>query len=109
MIITIKYQNNNNKYKYNSFTQIPNYDKVVYINCTFNKLTSLPELPKLLKTLECSQNQLTLLPEVPKLLQQLGCEYNQLKSLPELPINLTELEYSNYKIKQKHKYLNKLE
>ncbi len=88
MLITIKYQNDNNEYKFNSFEEINNYDKVVYIYCSYNQLTSLPKLPNSLKKLHCG--------------------YNQLKSLPELANSLQELKCCNNKfIKNiKYKYLN---
>ncbi len=58
MPITIKYQNDNNEYYFNSLNEITNYDNVVYINCSNNQLTSLPELPNSLKRLECNNNKL---------------------------------------------------
>ncbi len=58
MLITIKYQNDNNQYKFNSFEEINNYDKVVYIYCSYNQLTSLPELPNSLKNIWCNNNKL---------------------------------------------------
>jgi len=76
MRITIKYQNDNITYTFNSFEVIPNYDKVVYIYCDGNYLTSLPELPNSLQTLYCHCNYLTKLPELPNSLQILDCSYN---------------------------------
>ncbi len=128
MSITIKYKNDNEEYKFNSFEEINNYDKVVYINyshnnltslpklpnslqilwCYDNQLTSLPELPNSLQQLICGYNQLTLLPKLPNSLEILNCSYNQLTSLPELPNSLIELYcYENQFIqKQKYKYLS---
>ena len=42
--------------KFDLFDQLINiidYDKVVYIDCHYNKLTSLPELPNSLQQLYC--------------------------------------------------------
>ena len=66
-----------------------------YLQCTGNKLTSLPSLPQNLKELNCGWNQLTSLPELPPTLQELYCSNNQLTSLPELPPTLKILYYSN--------------
>ncbi len=41
MLIIVKYENDIKEYKCNSFNEINNYDKVVYILCDFNKLISL--------------------------------------------------------------------
>jgi len=58
MSITIKYQDDDTEYKYNSFDKIKNYDNVVYIDYGLNKLTVLPKLPNSLETLICDSNPL---------------------------------------------------
>ncbi len=90
MSIKIKYQNDGNMYYFNSLKKINNYDKVVYIGCYWNNITSLPKLPNSLEYLVCS--------------------FNQLKSLPELPNSLKMLKCDNNKFikKIKHQYLIKL-
>jgi Leucine-rich repeat (LRR) protein len=86
MPIFIKYNlDEKNSIIFDSFNQIIDYDKVVYIDCLWNGLTLLPELPKSLKKFGCYSNQLTSLPELPKSLQYLHCIENKLTSLPELP------------------------
>ena len=67
----------------------------VELNCPYNQLTSLPELPPSLHILYCPYNQLTSLPELPPSLQGLYCPYNQLTSLPELPPSLQRLYCHN--------------
>ena len=59
MKIEIKYQNDNIEYKFNLFENINDYDKVIYINCSYNyhQLTLLPELPNSLKYLYCINNK----------------------------------------------------
>jgi len=71
---------------------------VVELYCSYNQLTSLPEvLPASLTVLHCFKNQLTSLPEqLPASLTDLRCFKNQLTSLPELlPTSLTELHCSD--------------
>jgi len=77
MVIYIKYNLEKKEYKFNSFEEIPNYDKVVYLNCSNNQLSNLPKLPKTLTELNCKGNQLSNLPELPKTLTTLWCSYNQ--------------------------------
>ncbi len=75
-----------------------NADKIIYLDCSRNQLTSLPEsIGNLtqLKTFYCSSNQLTALPESIGNLTQLKaflCNSNQLTSLPESIGNLTQLK-----------------
>ncbi len=94
MLIYIKYNLEENEIKYDSFEEIDNYDKVVYINFYYDRLTSLPTLPNSLQKFYCWNNQLTSLPELPNSLQHLFCGNNQLTSLPELP-NLLKYFYHN--------------
>lgn len=56
-------------------------DLIVKLDCSYNKLTSLPlHLPNLTE-LECSNNRLKVLPLCPKL-TGFDCNDNQLTSLP---------------------------
>ena len=70
-------------------------DTVEHINCSCNKLTSLPELPKNLKELICYSNRLTSLPSLPETLIKLDCDKNWLKYLPKLPESLKSLSCMN--------------
>ncbi len=70
-------------------------DLIVNLNCSWNRLTVLPLLPKLTE-LFCSGNGLTslqLFPERLPKLTKLCCYENRLTSLPVFP-NLTELDCS---------------
>jgi len=102
--ITIKYSLEGNGVKYKNFIeiqQLPNYDSIVYINCSNNNLTSLPSnLPGSVRELECSYNNLTSLPSnLPESLQKLWCSGNNLTELPSnLPESLQELDCSNNKL-----------
>ncbi len=68
-------------------------DLVVKLECSHNRLTSLPLFPKLTE-LWCDHNQLTSLPSFPKL-TDLGCFNNQLTSLPPRLPNLIGLRCEN--------------
>jgi Leucine-rich repeat (LRR) protein len=107
MSISITYNiDDENTIKLKSFDTIIDYDKVVYLDCGYNKLTSLPKLPNLLQELYCECNQLSELPELPNSLHTLWCSSNQLTSLPELPNSLHTLwcYYNKLILKQKYKY-----
>jgi Leucine-rich repeat (LRR) protein len=58
-----------------------------------NELINLPELSHLinLQELDCKFNKLIYLQQLPINLKTLICEYNQLTSLPELPNTLQQL------------------
>ena len=99
--ITIKYSLEGNIAKYPNFIeiqQLSDYDSIVYINCSYNKITSLPlKLPGSLRVLCCSNNKLTELPlKLPRSLRVLGCYNNKLNELPsKLPESLQTLDCSN--------------
>jgi len=102
--ITIKYSLEGNIAKYPNLIeiqQLSDYDSIVYINGSYNQLTSLPStLPESLQTLDCSNNNLTSLPSsLPESLQILDCYNNDLTSLPSnLPESLRGLYCSNNKL-----------
>jgi len=77
-MIYIQYQDDCDVYLFNSFEEIENYDKVVYICCDDNQLCSLPKLPDLIKSLYCRNNQLSVLPNLPNSLKKLRCENNKI-------------------------------
>jgi Leucine-rich repeat (LRR) protein len=92
MSISIKYNLDVKKLiELDSFNKISNYDKVVWLECCCNQLTSLPNLSNSLQELWCSYNKLTVLPKLPNSLQLIGCGFNKLSELPELPNSLKEL------------------
>ena len=77
--------------------QISNLSGIeVFVNdtlliCNNNQLTTLPQLPPLIKQLICHNNNLTSLPPLPPSLSILKCDNNNLASLPILPSTLTLL------------------
>ena len=80
--------------QFNTLTHIPFFPShfMLSINCSNNKLRSLPDLPSSLEILECSCNQLIQLPKLPRNLCTLTCYNNELLELPELPSFLITLE-----------------
>lgn len=64
---------------------IPDYDNISYLSVACNYLTSLPRLPKNLKSLHCNYNNIKRLPELPDGLEELICHTNELTELPQLP------------------------
>ena len=70
---------------------LPHQMQISVLDCSYNQLTSLPDLPTSLTKLHCFHNQLTSLPDLPDSLTTLDCYNNQLTSLPNLPTSLTTL------------------
>ncbi len=67
------------------------FKSLTFLNCSVNKLSSLPKLPATLQTLYCHGNLLSELPALPDGLVYLDCNDNDLTSLPKLPSGLTTL------------------
>ena len=59
-------------------------ERITELNCSRNRLQSLPKLPKTLKQLYCSNNHLQNLPKLPETLEGLYCSHNHLQNLPDL-------------------------
>ena len=92
-------------------TGIKYFTSLQSLDCSYNRLDTLENLPSTLQTLlcnvnylvwidsfptaitnlNCNQNSLPSIPTLPNTLTLLNCENNQLVSLPTLPISLTEL------------------
>jgi hypothetical protein len=73
---------------YNYITELPELSEIntlKELDCSNNRLTKLPALPKGLIKLFCGCNQLTELPDLPKSLKCLSCFHNHLTFLPNLP------------------------
>ena len=81
---------------YNQLTQLvnlpPNLTQVNTSHCV--NLNVLGDLPNSLEYIDCSYNQINQLPNLPLNLEQLYCSVNMLSTLPNLPINLTHLDCS---------------
>jgi uncharacterized repeat protein (TIGR01451 family) len=83
--LDVSYQN------ISDLTGVEYFSGLIYLYCTSNLLTSLPNLPANLQQLYCEENQLTNLPSLPSNLQDIDCTDNQLTNLPNLPANLQRL------------------
>ncbi len=99
MVVTVKYIDDSKEYKFDSIEQINNNENVISIDCSNNKLTSLPicinNFPNL-QYFSCSNNKLTSLPENMNFpnLQQFICNNNMLTCLPE-NMNFPNLQQFN--------------
>jgi hypothetical protein len=79
---------------FNKLTSLPHLnEKLDCLICSFNQLTSLPPLNEKLEILDCNNNQLTSLPLLNEKLKMLYCYNNQLTSLPHLNEKLQYLEF----------------
>jgi Leucine-rich repeat (LRR) protein len=80
--------------KNKNLTYIPasiiRFKHLIFLDCSYNKLTSLPLLPKTLINLFCNHNELTYLPVLPKSLKYLECTHNRLLQLPTIPARMFE-------------------
>ena len=72
-------------------SQMPIFDKLIYLECSNNQIACLPPLPQRLRYLYCNSNQLTSLPLLPPSLTTLQCCSNTLAELPPLPSTLCTL------------------
>jgi len=102
----------NIKYNYNqdfetcdvdNIPDIPNYNQITRIDCSYNQLSYLPDLPSTLTFLHCSNNQLSSLPDLPSTLTHLWCYNNKLSSLPDLPSTIKVLHCSGNQFIKKDK------
>lgn len=98
-----------------SIDGIKYFENLTHLNCSYNQITQLPELPPnltylntshcinlitieslphSLEFIDCSFNQINILPDLPSNLKQLYCAVNTLNMLPNLPYNLTHIDCS---------------
>jgi hypothetical protein len=68
----------------NKLTKLPNLFNCQNLNCINNQLVGLPELPNC-TYLNCSNNKLVTLPDLPNC-TALYCTHNNLVKLPDLPV-----------------------
>lgn len=82
-----------------NLTSLPTLPKnLKSLNCYMNKLTKLPILPTNLTALTCFENNLTSLPSLPTNLEFINCCNNNLTSLPKLPNKLRVLTCGHNKL-----------
>ena len=98
-----------------SLDGIQYFENLTHLNCSYNQIIQLPNLPSNLNYLntshcvnlsligsfphslefiDCSYNQINNLPNLPSNLKQLYCAFNSLNTLPNLPYNLTHIDCS---------------
>jgi uncharacterized repeat protein (TIGR01451 family) len=81
---------------FNQLTSLPNLpNNLQQLNCGYNNINSLSALQSSLQVLYCNNNGLTSLPALPNNLITLDCYYNSLTSLPNLPSSLEQLNCYN--------------
>jgi len=79
-------------------TSIPNLSRFINLqelDCSYNKLITLPKLNNTLQQLDCSHNDLISLPELNENLKYINCSNNNLISLPKLNENLQYIDCSD--------------
>jgi Leucine-rich repeat (LRR) protein len=99
---TITFPNNLKRLNcsYNHLTALENLpDALEELVCYDNQLTELEGLPQGLKRLNCSKNQLAKLEGLPQELESLSCSENHLTALENLPQGLKELDCSSNQLK----------
>ncbi len=74
-------------------TNLVNWTNLTIFKCNSSRIEKLPKLSHLtnLKILDCSYNKLTSLPVLPEQLEELKCSYNKLVTLPSIGSKLTIL------------------
>ena len=85
-----------------SLPDLTRFKNLIELNCSDNKLTSLPNLPQTLITLNCYNNKLTSLPNLPQTLITLNCSYNPIYKIVNSPFSF----YDTIKIIKNIKILN---
>ena len=70
---------------------IDEYTNLIELDCCFNEITSLDNLPPTLRILYCHWNKITSLDNLPTTLKLLYCTNNEITSLDNLPSKLEVL------------------
>jgi Leucine-rich repeat (LRR) protein len=86
---------------YKNLTYIPSLErfyKLKELNCSWNQLTKLPNLPYTLEILDCSDNLILNIPYLSNKLQILDCSNNKLTNISNLPNTLKILYCFNNNI-----------
>jgi hypothetical protein len=86
-----------------NLTYLPSLERFYQLkelNCSWNKLTKLPNLPYTLEILDCSDNLILKIPYLSNKLKELNCSNNKLTNIPNLPNTLQKLYCSYNKLTQ---------
>jgi Leucine-rich repeat (LRR) protein len=76
-----------------SLQQLPS--QLYQFRCNNNLLTSLPNISQVSYLIHCQNNFLTSLPQLPSLCSEIDCSNNQLTTIPTLPANLNKFYCQN--------------
>ena len=81
---------------YNPLTELSNIpSNLTHLNCSYCvNIETIGTLPNTLNYLNCNYNQIDELPGLPLSLEQLFCSVNKLTSIPYLPHNITHIDCS---------------
>jgi hypothetical protein len=75
-----------------NLTGVEGFSSLRTLNCSFNNLTILPNLPEWISNLSCNNNQIVNLPTIlPRYLRIFNCANNLINCLPCLPESLIRL------------------
>jgi Leucine-rich repeat (LRR) protein len=74
------------------------FSKLTNLNCSYNKIVQLCNLPNCLIELNCSHNQIVQLDNLPDSLTTIKCSHNRMMDLEKLPNSLVYLDCSENKI-----------
>ncbi|HEX7413644.1 MAG TPA: T9SS type A sorting domain-containing protein [Bacteroidia bacterium] len=82
---------------FNSITLIfPAFPKTLaYLDCSWNKILTLPNLPTSLTYLDCDNSQINTITNLPDSLQTLICNNNSIACFPSFPNSITTLNISS--------------
>ena len=87
--------------EHNSLHNLPELPKrLIYLDCSYNRLDYLPALNNCLLTIECSNNTLKSIPPLPDSMDYVDCSRNHLTELPALNRNLRHLICSYNQLRQ---------
>ncbi len=79
-------------------TGIVYFDSLIQLYVNNSQITTLPDLPPHLTSINCRDNQLTSIPYIPAGVTDFNCDANQLSALPPLPDGLVYLYCSSNNI-----------
>jgi Leucine-rich repeat (LRR) protein len=84
-----------------NLTELPDltrFRRLKNLHCSYNKLTSIDNLPYWIENIYCSYNQITCINKLPQYLTGLFCGHNKIKYICTLPVFLSVLHCQNNKL-----------
>ena len=92
-------QLNCSHHKLTVLPDLSRFTKLTALFCSYNKLTSIDNLPNNIEYIYCSYNQITAIHKLPDSLLGLFCNNNKIKYIKEFPSRLLRIFCSNNKLK----------